>query len=108
MPLFLSQFSYTPEALANMINNPEDRGAAIDSHLKQVGGRLISFYFSSGDYHGLTIYEAPAGADALITQFASEAKGFAKAVKTTQIFSAEEGLEVLKRAKELTIYPPGG
>ena len=61
MPLYMSQFSYKPEAMAAMINNPGDRSAKVAKHLEQVGGKLISFYFTFGEYDGICIYEAPDG-----------------------------------------------
>lgn len=106
MPLFLSQFSYTPEALSNMIKKPEDRASKVDDHLKQIGGRLISFYYCQGDYHGLAIYEAPSGAAAFANNLAVESSGYIKAAKTTEIFSADEGLEVFKRAAGQSIHRP--
>jgi len=45
MPLYMTQFSYKPEAITNMINNPGVRSNQVQNHLEQVGGRLISFYY---------------------------------------------------------------
>lgn len=106
MPLYMTQYSYTPEALEHMINTDEDRTAAIDAHMKQIGGRLISVYYSLGDYHAFSIYEAPTGSNVLSLVTACESAGFVKSIKTTEIFSADEGLEIFKKARELTIHPP--
>jgi len=108
MPLYMSQFSYKPEAMANLINNPEVRSSAVQKHLEQVGGRLISFYFSFGDYDGICIYEVPEGVDAFSILAANWATDFLTKVKTTEIFSAEEALEAFKKAGQLEITPPKG
>jgi len=108
MPLYMTQFSYKPEAMANLIKNPEIRSNQVEKQLEQVGGRLISFYFSFGDYDGLAIYEVPEGVDAFSVLAASWSTDFLTKVKTTEIFSAEEGLEAFKKAGSLTITPPKG
>lgn len=106
MPLFLTQFSYTPEALSNMIRNSEDRASKVEDHLKQIGGRLISFYYCQGDYHGLAIYEAPSCAAALANDLAVESSGLIRDTKTIEIFSPDEGLEIFKKAAGQIIHRP--
>ena len=59
MPIFIYQFKYTPSAWAGFIKKPEDRGAVVDELLKGIGGRLISIYYTTGEWDGLVIYEAP-------------------------------------------------
>ena len=41
MPLFMSQFSFTPEAVANLVSKPHNRSPALAKHLEKVGGKLI-------------------------------------------------------------------
>ena len=68
---------------------------------------IISFYYSFGDYDGLLIFEAPdetAIASALV---AAVSAGHIKTIKTTTLLSAEEGMEVLRRAGEITYRGPG-
>ena len=72
-----------------------------------MGGRLISFYYSFGDYDGLLISEAldeTAIASALV---AAVSAGHIKTIKTTTLRSAEDGMEVLRWAGEITYRGPG-
>jgi uncharacterized protein with GYD domain len=55
MPLYMTQFAYTPEAWAALVDNPEDRSAPVRELTESMGGRLISWYLSFGDYDGLLI-----------------------------------------------------
>jgi uncharacterized protein with GYD domain len=48
MPLYMSQFAYTPEAWAALVDNPEDRSAAVRELTEAMGGRLLSWYLSFG------------------------------------------------------------
>lgn len=106
MSQFMTQFSYTAEALAKMIQSPQDRAAAVESHLKQIGGKLVGFYYSFGDYDGLVIYEAPDAASALGMISASFSTGFLKMSKTTQLFSAKEGEKAFQQAHGIAVQRP--
>jgi uncharacterized protein with GYD domain len=55
MPLYMTQFAYTTEAWAALIDNPEDRSAPVREVVEAMGGRLIGWYLSMGDYDGLLI-----------------------------------------------------
>ncbi len=104
MPIYMSQFSYTPEAWAALARQPEDRSEAVGGLIEGLGGRLISFYYSFGDYDGLIISETP---DETAIAAALVAAGHIKTIKTTTLLSAEEGMEVLRRAGEITYRGPG-
>lgn len=59
MPLYLTRFSYTPEAWANLIKQPEDRREAIRPLLEATGGKLHGLWFAFGDHDGYVLTEAP-------------------------------------------------
>jgi uncharacterized protein with GYD domain len=107
MPLYMTQFAYTPEAWATLVGNPEDRSAAVRELTERLGGRLVSWYLSFGEYDGLTIYEAPDNATAGAAALAAASRGHLRAVKTTPLFNAEESMEVMRRAGETSIRAPG-
>jgi uncharacterized protein with GYD domain len=103
MPLYMSQFAYTPEAWAALVDNPEDRSAAVRELTEAMGGRLLSWYLSFGEYDGLLIYEAPDNA----TAGAAASRGHLRALKTTPLFSAEESVEVMRSAGGKSFRAPG-
>ena len=59
MPLYMTQFSYTADAWAAIVRQPQDSAAAFRELLHQLGGTLIAFAYALGDYDGVAIYEAP-------------------------------------------------
>jgi uncharacterized protein with GYD domain len=59
MPLYMTQFAYTPEAWKALVKNPEDRGKVFGELVEKMGGSFISMYYCMGEYDGLVIYEAP-------------------------------------------------
>jgi uncharacterized protein with GYD domain len=106
MPIYMSQFSYTPEAWAALAQQPEDRSEAIGGLIESLGGRLISFYYSFGDYDGVIIAEAPDETTIASGLIAAVSAGHLKTLKTTTLISAEDGVEMLRRAGEMTYRGP--
>ena len=107
MPLYMTQFAYTPEAWAALVDNPEDRSAPVRELTESMGGRLVSWYLSMGDYDGLLIYEAPDDATAGAAVLAAARRGHLRATKTTPLFTAEESMEIMRRAGGTAFRAPG-
>ena len=107
MPLYMTQFAYTTEAWAALVDSPEDRSAPVRELVEAMGGRLIGWYLSMGEYDGLLIYEAPDGASAGAAVLRAGSRGHLRATKTTPLFGAEEALEIMRRAGGAAFRPPG-
>jgi uncharacterized protein with GYD domain len=107
MPLYMSQFAYTPEAWEALTDHPEDRSAPVRELVESMGGRLIGWYLSFGEYDGLIITEAPDAASVGSAVLAAARRGHLRAIKTTQLFSAEESVEIMRRAGGAAFRAPG-
>ena len=107
MPTYMTQVGYTAEAWAALTRNPEDRSTAIRGLAEAMGGRLISFYNSFGEYDVLVIYEAPDESTAAAIVLAAVSSRHLSGVKTTVLLSVEEGLEAMRKAGEATYRAPG-
>jgi uncharacterized protein with GYD domain len=107
MPLYMSQFAYTSEAWAALAQNPEDRSEPISRLLETMGGRLISYYNSFGEYDGVAIFEAPDEGTAAAVAIAAITPGHLKSIKTTVLLSPEEGVEAMRRAGGATFRGAG-
>jgi uncharacterized protein with GYD domain len=104
MALYMTQFSYTPEAWATMVKCPADRGEVLRAFIERQGGRMVGMYYCFGEYDGVAIYEYPDNLTAMVGVIAPIAQGFLKATKTTVLFRMEDSVEALHRAKE-AVYP---
>jgi uncharacterized protein with GYD domain len=104
MPIYMTQFSYTPEACAALVKNPTDRSASLKALVKKLGGRLLGFYYCFGEYDGVAIYEYPDNTIAVTSVLAVIAPGHLKATKTTVLFTVEEAMEAMSKAGGLG-YP---
>jgi uncharacterized protein with GYD domain len=107
MPLYMSQVSYTSEAWATMTQNPEDRSEVFGRLTESMGGRLLSWYYTFGEYDVLVIYEAPDESTAAAIVLAAVSRGHLSKVKTTVVLSAQAGVEAMRKAGEATYRAPG-
>ena len=107
MALYLTRFSYTPEAWAKMIQNPEDRRDAARSYIESVGGALHGFWYSFGAHDGHTLWEAPDNVSMAAVALAIGAGGALSSFETTVLMTVEETLEALRKASQVQYKRPG-
>ena len=107
MSYFLVQASYTPEALAAMVQNPTDRAPAVRALVEKLGGALVWFWFCLGEYDAMEIYQLPDNVGAAAFSLAVSQTGRFKAVKTTPLLTSEEALAAMAKAREAGYRPPG-
>ena len=107
MPMYLTRFSYTPEAWARMAKNPEDRRDAARSYIESVGGKLHGFWYAFGEYDGYNLWEAPDNVSMAAVAIALGGGGSLSKTETTVLLTVEETLEALRRAGSVGYRPPG-
>ena len=107
MALYLTRFSYTPEAWARLTKNPEDRREAARSYIEAVGGTLQGFWYAFGEHDGYTLWEAPDNVSMAAVAIALSSGGALSKVETTPLMTVEETLEALRRAQEVSYRAPG-
>jgi uncharacterized protein with GYD domain len=106
MALAMIQFCYKSETVGNLIKNPEDRSAAVGNLIEQLGGKMIGFYFSFGDYDGVVIAEFPDNASIAASSIVSFAGGGTTKLKTTILMSVKEGMDAMKKGNGLKLPQP--
>jgi uncharacterized protein with GYD domain len=92
------QFSYKPEMVANLIKEPADRSKAVKKLIESLGGKMLAFYYTYGDYDGIVIAEMPDNVSGLAGNMASLAAGGTANVKTTILITVEEAMAAMKKA----------
>ena len=106
MPHYMIQAAYTPETWAGLAKQPQDRSRAIRPMVKNLKGRLVSYYNSFGDYDVVVIVELPDNEAAAAIAIAAAAGGAVKAITTTPLMTAQEGLNAMRKAKKAAYQPP--
>jgi uncharacterized protein with GYD domain len=106
MPLYLYQVSYTPEAVAALIAEPQDRTDAVRPAIEALGGKLVAAGYPFGEYDAIIVYEVPDDSSAAAFALAIAAGGAAKSAKTTRLLSGQEWIESLRKAQGSQYHPP--
>ena len=91
MSLFVTQGRFTREYIKGGLANPEDRQAAIARLSEQAGGKLVSFYFTLGQYDFMVISEMPDAKAASVLAFVTAGGGGIEGSVTTQAFTYGRG-----------------
>jgi len=107
MAPYLFQVTYTSDAWAAQVRNPQNRVEAIRPIIDRLGGRIVCVYYAFGEYDVVAIAEMPDNVSTAALALAFAAGGAAKAVKTTPLMTIEEGLEALRKASSTGYRPPG-
>ena len=107
MAFYMFQGSYTSEAWAAQIRNPQNRVDIVRPLIEAQGGKLLSAYYAFGEYDIVLIVEFPDNVSVSAIVLAVAGAGTFKAQKTTVLMSIEEGLEATRRASGTGYRPPG-
>jgi uncharacterized protein with GYD domain len=107
MPMFLTRFSYTPEAWARLSKNPEDRRQAARRYIESVGGKLHGFWYAFGEYDGYNLWEAPDNVSMAAVALALGSGGALAKFETIPLLTVEEALAALGRVSSVGYRPPG-
>ena len=106
MSLYMIQSAFTADAWAILAKTPQNRAEAVRPGIEQLGGKLISYYFSLGEYDSVVIAELPDNATAAAASIAAAGGGAIKAIRTTPLMTVEEGMEAMRTAGEGGDRPP--
>jgi uncharacterized protein with GYD domain len=107
MPLYMFQASYTSEAWAAQLNNPQNRVEQVRPLIEGQGGKILGAYYAFGEYDLVMILEAPDNVSVAALALAAAAGGAVKAQRTTVLMRIEEGIEAMRRASGTGYRPPG-
>ena len=96
MPTYMTQFAYTTEAWAALLDRPEDRSQVLAAHLEQFGERLLGFYYAFSAYDGVVSYEVSNETAATAAMMSIAALGHDKAIHTTQLLTVAQAIEAMR------------
>jgi uncharacterized protein with GYD domain len=98
MAHYLIQFSYTAEAWAAQLADPQDRRDVVRPLFEQLGGRIEAAYYAFGPYDVVLLAELPDTTSAAALSLTLSSGGAVKALQTTPLLPIEEGLAAMRRA----------
>jgi uncharacterized protein with GYD domain len=101
MPIYITQGRYTRDAIKGMIVRPEDRADNVARLLSKVGGRLLGYYMTFGEYDFLTIAEAPSDLQMAAAILAAGSGGGITDLRTTVAMTSVEAKGAFAAAGDL-------
>lgn len=98
MPYFCHQVSYTKEAWARLMQNPQDRLEAVRAPIEKLGGKMHVSFFAFGAFDVLAITEMPDTISAAAISMAFAGGGAVSHIQTTPLLTAAQAVEALRKA----------
>ena len=106
MSYYLIQASYTSQAIAAMVKNPQDRAAAVRPMIEKAGGKLHGLWFTFGDSDIVAIAEMPNNVSAAAISMAIGASGVMSSYRSTPLMTSGEAAEAMQHAASVTCQAP--
>lgn len=101
MPIYITQGRYTRNAIKGMIVKPEDRADAVARLLSKIGGRLLGYYVTFGEYDFLTVAEAPSDVQMAAALLAAGSGGGVTDLRTTVAMTSVEAKSAFAAAADV-------
>lgn len=105
MARYLVQLSYTPEAMAALVAQPQDRQAAIKPALDALSGSMEQAYFTIGEFNLVCVMHFSKEVSAAALAYAIQAGGTVEKLIMTPLLEMQEGLEALRQAATCGYQP---
>jgi uncharacterized protein with GYD domain len=106
LPLYLTRFSYSTDAVKALVNQPQDRSAAAQEVAESLDCKLLGFWYAFGEFDGVFLLEAPDNAAAAAVAMAVGASGALSEVETTVLLDMDEAQDAMRKAAAATYRPP--
>jgi uncharacterized protein with GYD domain len=109
IPTFIITGNYTEAAMKGMIAKPSDREAATRPLVEAVGGKMLSYYVTTGQDDFMLVAEAKDGQDIVAALIVAGASGTVSNLKTARAYTSAEFLASQKKAGEIASrFTPAG
>ena len=109
MAYYMIQGSYTPEAWAAMVKNPQNRLELNRAIVGNLGISIVDGWLTFGEYDFVLIVQADDRISEAAFSMIGLAGGALKSIKSMPLIAWEEGIEAMKKAGSVfTEYQPPG
>ena len=106
MRRYMLQLKFSAEAVKALVAKPQNRKREARKAIKQMGGRLVDYYFTFGDWDAVLIFDLESDTQAFVVDLINGATGVGN-TKITVLHSMDDAVEAMKIANQLSYRPPG-
>jgi uncharacterized protein with GYD domain len=98
MPTFIVQGKFSQPAIKGMLQTPEDRSESVSRLMERLGGSLLQYYMTTGEYDWMVISEAPDAETAVAACIAAAGGGGVTDLKTILAWSGADAKAIFEKA----------
>jgi uncharacterized protein with GYD domain len=106
MAIYMFQGKYTSNAMATLMQNPEDRTPPVRELVESCGGKLEGFWITFGDTDYVGICQFPNAEAAAAFAIRVAAGAGTQNFKTVELLTWSQGVTALKKAGAAKYRPP--
>jgi uncharacterized protein with GYD domain len=99
--LYITQGSYSQSAIKGLMDNPQDRRAAVRKLVQAAGGKVVALYMTTGEYDFLLINDFKDGDTAVALGMVAAASGSVTNLKTTRAWTTADFKGVAEKAAKV-------
>ena len=103
---YMIQIKYGQASARGLISHPHDRKPQAAAIMEKLGGRLIDFYFTFGEWDAVIIVELANDMQALAVVMADIAGGIAS-TRLTPLYTMAEAMDAMRIAQSIDYQSPG-
>ena len=100
MAYYMVQLAFKPEAMAALLNDPQERLDALRPTAENLGGSLDGGWLSFGEYDMVLLLEMPGNVGATAFSTAVSKGNTIRALKITPMMTIQEGMEATQQAAD--------
>ncbi|MEM7540421.1 MAG: GYD domain-containing protein [Pseudomonadota bacterium] len=102
---YMIQIRYNIASAQGLANNPQDRRPQAAVIMQKLGGRLVDFWFTFGQWDAVILVELPDDAHAMAVAISDVAGGVGE-TQVTPLYDMDEALEAMRIAANIDYTPP--
>jgi uncharacterized protein with GYD domain len=106
MPLYLSRFSYTPNAIKALVTRPQDRGQAATESAETLGIKIVGFWYTLGEFDGVLLAEASDSTAMAALAMLVGQSGALSRFETTTLLDMDQAQRAMRSAAAATFQTP--
>ena len=105
MRRYMIQIKYNAQSVKGLVANPQNRKPQAAAIMEKLGGKLIDFWFTFGDWDAVIIVELETDVHAMAVAMADVA-GEVGGTKLTPLYSMDEAVAAMKVAQSIDYNAP--
>ncbi|MGR8948170.1 MAG: GYD domain-containing protein [Gammaproteobacteria bacterium] len=105
MRRYMIQIKYNANSAKGLVANPQNRKPQAAAIMEKLGGKLVDFWFTFGDWDAVIIVELETDLHAMAVTMADVA-GDVGATKLTPLYNMDEAVEAMKLAQSIDYKAP--